>query len=110
MKVYVFDFESHGHSSKAELCFDSKVHITEEHWDSDSDGYGGGHVFGSLRPCDGSCHRTRDLPSEVAQLVEKFLASNGKERGEVTTYGRERRDDEIELAWQAHESGEDINE
>lgn len=67
------------------LCVGGKVHLEYHLSDgSDSDGYDYGKYerYGNLEECDGSCRKEMDLPPEVEQLINDFLASNGKKHGE----------------------------
>ncbi len=77
---------SNGDSSSAKVCVDRKVHITlESSWydQSGDSASASDHVFyGCVTPCDGSCLPTRELPKEAEELVQRFLRSNGEDRGE----------------------------
>ncbi len=97
---YVFYESSEDDPSNGDLiekvCVDGKVHMTF-HMTFNSSWYDQSGCeaevydcvyYGDLVPCDGSCLPTRDLPPEAEELVRKFLASDGKERG---TYERETR-------------------
>jgi hypothetical protein len=72
--------------SRVRVCVDRKVHLTLETSGYDQSGdeeNSRDNVFhGDLEPCDGSCLPTLDLPAQAEDLVRKFLASDGKERGE----------------------------
>lgn len=60
------------------LCVDRKVHLdfTDHGW--------GKATCKVMGPCDGTCCQQVDLVGSAADLVEKFLASDGKESGEVS--------------------------
>lgn len=77
---------SNGGGSRMTVCVDRKVHLTlATGWYDQSGDEETAYesVFhGDLMPCDGSCLPTLNLPAQAEDLVRKFLASDGKERGE----------------------------
>ena len=93
MIAKVFSCEHDWQCSRYELCVDEKVHLCYIRWqgpDEDRPAYyerGDGHEYRSMKPCDGSCRpKEMTLPSEVDQLIEKFLASDGKDVGEFEKF------------------------
>ena len=76
---------SNGGAYITKVCVDRKVHITlSSNWYDPGDEENNAYdtvSYGGLVPCDGSCLPTCVLPDEANELVIKFLASDGKERG-----------------------------
>ena len=70
-----------GDSVVTQLCVDGKVHLEVSREVTHGETIDGWSVLG---PCDGSCHQEEEeLPLEVARLVQKFLATEGKKRGRI---------------------------
>lgn len=68
---------SNGGGGTTKVCVDGKVHITLSYsWMDNYDSV----FYGDLQPCDGTCQK--ELPPEAEELVKRFLASDGKNRGE----------------------------
>lgn len=68
------------------LCVDGKVHLTQTPgWQLDGEmqpSYVSSILWRVLTLCDGSCIEKMQLPAEVEVLVQRFLDTNGHERGE----------------------------
>ena len=89
MKAHLF-FLDRGCGTILMVCVDQQVHVTlqEDGWCADTDRHN--VYYGNVLPCEGSCLLKKDwsrlptyeLPVEAKNLVQRFLASNGKERGE----------------------------
>lgn len=78
---------SNGGGEIYHLCVDGKVHLKHSNsWydqtGDEANAYSS-EWWGEIEPCDGSCCKQMELPPAAVKLVEKFLATDGKERGEI---------------------------
>ncbi len=80
--------ESDGGGTHLWLCVDKKVHLqSSKGWYNQAGAERSAFSCEDgecLDPCDGSCvQNTIQLPSEAEELVQRFLNSGGKEKGEI---------------------------
>lgn len=80
------DDASNGGGETYKLCVNGKVHLTYltswyDQTGCEEDANDSFRYY-ELEPCNGSCSQQLDLPPEVEALIQKFLVSGGKDRGE----------------------------
>lgn len=91
MKAHIFQFDpdggaSNGGGESRHVCVDRKVHLVlASSWYDQTGDWEAAYdrvYYSVVGPCDGSCLPHMELPAEAEALVQRFLTSDGKDRGE----------------------------